>query len=100
MIPKTKESKHDTYTIGLCYSREKVPKASRGWFIMKVKCVICDQIENIDDNSFQAKRLRNRRLNMYLCKTCNNRIELKTKARHKTGKFRLFKDHNEKNNFI
>ena len=27
---------------------------------MRVKCVICDKIENIKDDSFQAKRLRNR----------------------------------------
>ena len=67
---------------------------------MKVKCVICDQIENIDDDSFQAKRLRNRRLNMYLCKTCNKRIGIRTKARHETGKFKLYKDQKQKNDFI
>jgi uncharacterized protein YlaI len=27
---------------------------------MRVKCVICDKIEAIEDESFEAKRLRNR----------------------------------------
>lgn len=57
---------------------------------MKVKCTICDEIEDIDESSFQAKRLRNRRVNLYLCKVCHDRISVKTKARHATGKFRLF----------
>ncbi|MDC3412788.1 YlaI family protein [Aquibacillus sp. 3ASR75-11] len=59
---------------------------------MRVKCVICDTIENIEKNSLQAKRLRNRRIHMYLCNKCNNRIEKKTKERHATGNFRLYRE--------
>lgn len=67
---------------------------------MHVKCVICDKIEDIDDHSLQAKRLRNRRLNMYLCTICNERIAKKTKTRHSTGNFRLYKEEKKENDFI
>ena len=43
--------------------------------VMRVKCVICDKIENIKDDSFQAKRLRNRPIYTYMCETCSQ-IEL------------------------
>ncbi|WP_106497751.1 YlaI family protein [Lentibacillus sp. Marseille-P4043] len=67
---------------------------------MQVKCVICDTIEAIDDHSLQAKRLRNRRLNMYLCKSCYQRIDERTKARHQSGKFRLYRKKKQKNDLI
>ncbi|MDC3416521.1 YlaI family protein [Aquibacillus salsiterrae] len=57
---------------------------------MRVKCVLCDSIESINSNSLQAKRLRNRRIHMYLCPTCDERIEEKTKKRHATGNFKLY----------
>ena len=63
---------------------------------MQVKCTICDQIEGIDDYSLQAKRLRNRRVNLYLCEQCYNRIERKTKERHETGEFKLYKEKKKK----
>lgn len=59
---------------------------------MKVKCVLCDTIEHIDQYSLQAKQLRNRSNKMYLCKACYTRIDEKTKQRHATGKFRLYKE--------
>jgi uncharacterized protein YlaI len=59
---------------------------------MQVKCVICDIVENIEDNSPQAKKLRNKKTYMYLCQTCNNRIKEKTLDRLSTGKFRLYKE--------
>ncbi|WP_258535578.1 YlaI family protein [Bacillus sp. 03113] len=49
--------------------------------MMKVKCVLCDKIESIDDHSFQAKRLRNRPIHTYMCKECDNRITEKTKKK-------------------
>lgn len=67
---------------------------------MQVKCVICDLIEDIDDHSLQAKRLRNRKIHMYLCQTCRERIHVKTKKRHATGNFRLFRQGNRKNDLI
>ncbi|MBA4537924.1 YlaI family protein [Bacillus aquiflavi] len=57
---------------------------------MKVKCVICDKIDILEDNSFLAKRLRNRPLHTYMCETCNNRITKNTEARIETGNFRLY----------
>nr|WP_263328159.1 YlaI family protein [Neobacillus sp. Marseille-Q6967] len=58
---------------------------------MRVKCVICDQIESIEDESVEAKRLRNRPIHTYMCKECSNRISEKTKARIETGNFRFYR---------
>lgn len=57
---------------------------------MRVKCTICDSIESINSNSLQAKRLRNRRIHMYLCPACDERIGENTKKRHATGNFKLY----------
>ncbi|WP_226034588.1 YlaI family protein [Aquibacillus saliphilus] len=67
---------------------------------MRVKCVICDSIDNIDGNSLQAKRLRNRRIHMYLCPTCDTRIGEKTKKRLATGNFRVYKEKEQKDQLI
>lgn len=58
---------------------------------MRVKCVICDNIENIDDEELLAKRLRNRPIHTFMCKRCNSRIAEKTKARLETGNFRFYR---------
>ncbi|WP_428908782.1 YlaI family protein [Niallia sp. Krafla_26] len=58
---------------------------------MRVKCVICDKIENIENDSFQAKRLRNRPIYTYMCQTCNDRITEKTNERIATGNFHLYR---------
>lgn len=58
---------------------------------MRVKCVICDKIENITDDSLVAKRLRNRPIHTYMCDECHNRIEAKTNVRIASGNFRLFR---------
>lgn len=57
---------------------------------MRVKCTICDQRYTIDDWSFEAKRLRNKPVRVYLCDECRARITERTEARQKTGHFRLF----------
>ncbi|MFD1038737.1 YlaI family protein [Virgibacillus byunsanensis] len=67
---------------------------------MQVKCVICDTIESIEDNSFEAKRLRNRRIHMYLCDTCYNRVDENTRKRHATGNFRLYEKKKRKDELI
>lgn len=59
---------------------------------MQVKCVLCDNVEGIDDHSLEAKRLRNRKNNLYLCKKCYQRISKKTNERHATGNFHLYKE--------
>lgn len=58
---------------------------------MKVKCVICDKIENIVNDSFQAKRLRNKPINTYMCQTCSDRITERTNERIATGNFHLYR---------
>lgn len=67
---------------------------------MDVKCVICDAVEELKDDSIEAKKLRNRRTRMYLCTECSDRITVKTKARHTTGNFHLYKEKNKKNSII
>lgn len=57
---------------------------------MRVKCVLCDKIETIKDESLQAKRLRNRPIHTYMCKECDERITEKTKERVDTGNFKLY----------
>ncbi|MFC8574737.1 YlaI family protein [Heyndrickxia sporothermodurans] len=48
---------------------------------MKVKCVLCEKINDIDDDSIMAKRLRNRPIHTYICDECYERITEKTTAR-------------------
>ncbi|ANB57562.1 hypothetical protein GFC29_254 [Anoxybacillus sp. B7M1] len=58
---------------------------------MRVKCVLCEQMDTIDDESLLAKRLRNRPIHTYMCEQCHERIAEKTKARLATGKFRIYR---------
>ncbi|MEI3606763.1 YlaI family protein [Pseudogracilibacillus sp. SE30717A] len=62
---------------------------------MQVQCILCDKIESIEDSSLQAKRLLNRKVQSYLCKSCNDRITEKTKKRYDTGKFHLYSSKNK-----
>ncbi|MFT8317245.1 MAG: YlaI family protein [Sporolactobacillus sp.] len=56
---------------------------------MRVKCVLCEKICTIDDQSLLSKRLRNRPIHTFMCEDCHNRISEKTRARWATGKFTL-----------
>ncbi|WLR53629.1 YlaI family protein [Mesobacillus subterraneus] len=58
---------------------------------MRVKCVLCDKIENINSDTLQAKRLRNRPIHTYMCEPCNERIADKTNNRIATGNFKLYR---------
>ena len=67
---------------------------------MQVKCTICDRIDELPDDSFKAKKLRNRRTYMYLCDECYERIKVKTLARHATGKFKLYREKKDEEEYI
>ncbi|KGA98843.1 hypothetical protein AJ85_09155 [Alkalihalobacillus alcalophilus ATCC 27647 = CGMCC 1.3604] len=56
---------------------------------MRVKCVLCDKIDKIDDHILIAKRLRNRPIHTYMCDSCQERITLRTNERKSTGSFIL-----------
>ncbi|MCM3768538.1 YlaI family protein [Neobacillus niacini] len=58
---------------------------------MRVKCVLCDKIETIEDESPVAKRLRNRPIHTYMCQHCDERIKEKTNLRLESGNFRLYR---------
>lgn len=59
---------------------------------MRVKCILCDSVENINSDSLIARRLRKGRTPAYTCEECNTRIEKKTKARIATGNFKLYRE--------
>jgi uncharacterized protein YlaI len=59
---------------------------------MRVKCVLCDTIEQLDDENPLAKRLRNRPIHTYMCQRCYDRVTERTNERLATGKFRLYRD--------
>ncbi|MDQ0206487.1 YlaI family protein [Alkalicoccobacillus murimartini] len=51
---------------------------------MRVKCVLCDKIDQLDDLKPLAKKLRNRPLHTYMCESCETRITQNTIARKET----------------
>lgn len=58
---------------------------------MKVKCVLCDKLEDLVNDSGLAKRLRNRPIHTYMCDDCNERIEQRTNERKATNNFKLYR---------
>lgn len=54
---------------------------------MRVKCVLCDEIGQLVDDTPLAKKLRNRPIHTYMCPTCNERISQNTVNRIATGNF-------------
>lgn len=58
---------------------------------MRVQCVICDNVIDLDDNLPEAKKLRNRPIHTFMCIDCRERITEKTEARLATGQFRFFR---------
>lgn len=58
---------------------------------MRVKCVICDTIHDLQDDLPLAKKLRNRPIHTFMCQTCSGRITENTGKRLETGKFQFFR---------
>ncbi|MBT2581818.1 YlaI family protein [Planococcus sp. ISL-109] len=58
---------------------------------MRVQCVICDKIEELEEDTLQAKRLRNRPIHTHMCQECNERIAKRTEERLATGAFHFFR---------
>lgn len=48
---------------------------------MEVKCSLCEKIEELDDDSPLAKKLRNRPIHTYMCDECHKRVTERTKER-------------------
>lgn len=57
---------------------------------MRVKCVICDNIESINNDSPIAKKLRNRLNSTFMCDSCSVRIKQNTLKRHEDKNFQLY----------
>ncbi|MGO4887931.1 YlaI family protein [Anaerobacillus sp. MEB173] len=66
---------------------------------MRVKCVICDTVENIEDYSPTAKKLRNRPIHTYMCKSCHERISKRTNERIASGNFKLYRSKKEEDDW-
>lgn len=58
---------------------------------MKVKCVLCEKIETIHDETPLAKRLRNRPIHTFMCDDCHTRISEKTKKHLASDAFKLYR---------
>ena len=58
---------------------------------MRVQCVICDNIIDLNDDLPEAKKLRNRPIHTFMCDSCHDRIAEKTEQRLATGNFRFFR---------
>ncbi|MER2000712.1 MAG: YlaI family protein [Lysinibacillus sp.] len=58
---------------------------------MRVQCVVCDTIHDLDDNLPLAKKLRNRPIHTFMCPECDERIAKNTEKRLATGKFKFFR---------
>ncbi|MBM7647266.1 uncharacterized protein YlaI [Bacillus ectoiniformans] len=63
---------------------------------MRVKCILCDKIDKLDDNLLEAKRLRNRPIHTYTCPSCKERITEKTEQRIASGKFHVYRSGKQK----
>ncbi|MFC5712306.1 YlaI family protein [Thalassorhabdus alkalitolerans] len=66
---------------------------------MKVKCVICDTINDLKDDSPLAKRLRNRPIHTYMCDPCHERISEKTNERWASGNFTMYQSKTKEDNW-
>ncbi|MFD1205885.1 MULTISPECIES: YlaI family protein [Sporosarcina] len=67
---------------------------------MRVKCVLCDEIGNLPEDTPLAKKLRNHPINTYMCEQCKDRITNETNRRISTGKFHFFRSsHSAESNF-
>ncbi len=58
---------------------------------MKVQCVLCERIDELDPDTPLAKKLRNRPIHTYMCSECHERIKKRTEKRIATGKFRFYR---------
>ncbi len=67
---------------------------------MRVQCVLCNIVENIDDYSPLAKRLRNRPIHTYMCKKCEERITERTNERKATGNFRTYEEKKDEDEWL
>lgn len=75
----------------LCISEYMSEKDYWRCLMMRVKCILCESIEKIDDESVLAKRLRNRPIHTFMCENCSERIANKTNERIATGNFKLYR---------
>ncbi|HEX7066217.1 MAG TPA: YlaI family protein [Bacillales bacterium] len=57
---------------------------------MKVKCVLCDKVDTLENESPLAKKLRNRPIHTYMCRECDKRISEQTKERFADQEYQIY----------
>lgn len=57
---------------------------------MEVKCCLCEQVTELDDNSPLAKKLRNRPIHTYMCEACHERITQRTKEHFNEQEYKIY----------
>ncbi|TMW73050.1 YlaI family protein [Alteribacter natronophilus] len=67
---------------------------------MRVQCVLCNVVEDIEDYSPLAKRLRNRPIHTYMCDSCYDRIEKRTNERKSTGNFKTYEEKKDEDEWL
>lgn len=58
---------------------------------MKARCIVCEQIDILDNDSIEAKNLKNHPIRTYMCACCNDKISKKTKQRMSQGAYKIYK---------
>lgn len=58
---------------------------------MRVQCVVCDTMHDLDDDLPLAKKLRNRPIHTFMCPECEERIAKNTEKRLATGNFKFYR---------
>ncbi|WP_026690072.1 YlaI family protein [Alteribacter aurantiacus] len=67
---------------------------------MRVQCVMCNVVEDINDYSPLAKKLRNRPIHTYMCDECYGRIEKRTNERKATGNFKTYEEKKDEDEWL
>lgn len=57
---------------------------------MEAKCSLCGRIDELDDESPLAKKLRNRPIHTYMCDECHKRVTERTKERFSNAKYKVY----------
>lgn len=53
-------------------------------------CSLCEKVDELDDDSPLAKKLRNRPIHTYMCEECHQRISERTKERFNHSKYNVY----------
>ena len=64
---------------------------------MKARCILCEQIDILDDNSIEAKKLKNHPISTYMCTNCSAKITIQTQKRMSNKQYMVYKGDTQTN---